>query len=87
LYVGLLSRFHYSVFPKFLAEFAALSDAAISSAVKSDSPEREPTMESNTKVVDYLAEELKREEERAAKQARMAKLVSGLKAKAAGAGR
>ena len=44
-------------------------------------------MESNTKVVDYLAEELKREEERAAKHTRMTKLVSGLKAKAAGAGR
>ena len=47
-------------------------------------------MKNNTKVVDYLAEELKREE-RAAKQAakhgRMAKLVSDLKAKGAAAGR
>ena len=41
-------------------------------------------------VVDYLAEELKREEkkaERAAKHERMTKLVTELKAKAAGAGR
>lgn len=47
-------------------------------------------MKNNMKVVDYLAQEIEREA-RAAKQAakheRMAKLVSGLKAKAAGAGR
>ena len=41
-------------------------------------------------VMDYLAEELKREEKkaaRAAKHVRMAKLVTSLQAKAAGAGR
>lgn len=45
---------------------------------------------STARIVDYLAEELKREEKKAArtaKHARMAKLVNGLKAKAAGAGR
>ena len=42
-------------------------------------------MKNNTKVIDYLAEEIKREE-RAEKHARMVKLVSGLKAKGAAAG-
>jgi hypothetical protein len=50
--------------------------------VKSDS-HRGNNMKNNTKVIDYLAEELKREE----KQQRMAKLVVSLKAKAAVAGR
>jgi hypothetical protein len=50
--------------------------------VKSDS-HRGNNMKNNTKVIDYLAEELKRED----KQQRMAKLVVSLKAKAAGAGR
>jgi len=42
------------------------------------------------KVIDYLAQEIKREETekaRKAKHERMAKLVDSLKAKAAGAGR
>ena len=47
-------------------------------------------MKNNTIVVDYLAEALKREEKQAAREAkreRMSKLVTELKAKAAGAGR
>ena len=47
-------------------------------------------MKNNLKVIDYLAEELKREEKKAAceaKHVRTAKLVNNLKAMSAGAGR
>jgi hypothetical protein len=61
-----------------------LSDPANSWEVKSES---QGANNMKTKIVDYLAEELKQAEKREAKHERMAKLVVSLKAKGAAAGR
>ena len=81
------------MFPKCFDEFAALSDPAISSGEFKAEPQRGANnmkaIKSVEPVVDFLAEELKREEKKAAreaKHARMAKLVNNLKARGASAG-